>query len=168
MLLDEHLGLAARRLGKLFSGFVHQVRVGLGRWEGAGPYVVRAEDRLLQIRLGPGMKLLSLRPHLVAGSAGVECFIHCREGSGQPGDPADPLVAVYRHGTSGAVARFPGLDHQSLGILSDSYVAVEIARTLIREAHERAGVSPVMVSLRTVSPHSDGGHVTQAQGRTCP
>ena len=131
----------ARRVSKVFSCFSHQVRHGLGRWEGRGPYVVRAEDDLLQIRPGPDMPLLSLRPRLVQGSAGVECFIHCHEGNNGT-SPGDALVAVYRYGINGKVYRHPAGDGASLGILSDSYVAVGIARALVGEAHRRCGGRP--------------------------
>jgi hypothetical protein len=131
----------ARKVSKLFSCFTHQVRHGFGHWEGSGPYVVRAEDDLLQIRPGPDMPLLSLRPRLVQGSAGVECFIHCHEGPNGT-SPGDALVAVYRYGINAKVYRHPAGDGASLGILSDSYVAVGIARALVGEAHRRSSRKP--------------------------
>jgi hypothetical protein len=124
----------ARRVRKVFACFTNQVRHGIGRWEGSGPYVVRAEDDLLQLRPGPDMPLLTLRPRLVTGSSGVECFIHCSEAAGT----LDALVAVYRFGINGKVYRHPAGDSMSLGILSDSYVAIEIARTLVAEAQRRS------------------------------
>lgn len=167
-MVDAYLDQRPRRLGKLFSGFVHQVRVGLGRCEGAGPHVTRTEDTLLQIRLGPDLKLLSLRPHLVPGSAGLECFIHCREGAGLSGGADDPLVAAYRHGASGDVFRHLAADGRSLGILSDSYVAMEIARTLIREAFQRAGAAHAASTARGLPRRDRAWGELPAHGRTFP
>jgi hypothetical protein len=142
MHMDEaHWQRDARRVGKVFACFANQVRHGLGRWEGRGPFVVRADDDLLQVRPGPDMPLLSLRPHLVTGPDGVECFIHCSE-TGTPEHPQRGPVAVYRYGISGQVRRHPGDDCGYLGVLSDSYVAVEVVRTLIAEAQARFSRQP--------------------------